>query len=167
MHIGKAIPSKFLRILGLSPERAYSYPYSVKIVIVFVPPFGILLFIACILYSALLAYVQFPLFAIRTAIDNFYDSISSKSRYAKEESPTEKNKKCFTLISKIRNSCGMGIFAQEDLPTLMYCESFYESLFQFCLSTMYIHFTQRSTCKQSFWNRDFRHHSYTHILCFN
>ena len=36
MHIGKTIPSKFLRILGLTPERAYSYSYSMKIVIVFV-----------------------------------------------------------------------------------------------------------------------------------
>ena len=110
-----------------------SYPKSLKIAII-IPPLGILLFIALMCYSAFLAYVQFPLFAIRVALEDVYKTSSGGCK-VKLNQVIRKSKAMSKLIAKAKACCGLGIFYEHDINHLKATEALFESFCQFILSS--------------------------------
>ena len=131
----------FLRIFNLTPEEVNSYPTSLKVVIV-MPPLGIILFITLIFYSAFLAYVQFPLFAIKIALEDLYRT-SSVGCKAKIDQVFRRNKTTSKMISKAKPFCGLGIFDEYSIVVLKANEAFFESVFQFILSIVFFLYTRK------------------------
>jgi len=139
---GERLPGKswtivFLTVFNLTPEKASSFRTFVKVMIVFVPPFGILSFLMLMIYSVFIAYVQYPLFALRITIEELYDTLSKETRL-KIECVVGKYKIIETLLMKMRAFCGMSILVKDDLPYLRMGEALCESLLQLLLSMCYI-----------------------------
>ena len=132
---------RFLRMFNLTPEEVNSYPTSLKIIIV-IPPFGIVVFITLMCYSAFLAYVQFPLFAISVALKDVYKTASGLCK-VKLDQVVKKSKTKSNRISKAKTICGLGILDEDDIVRMKSIEAFYESFFQFLLSSFFFCLTKK------------------------
>jgi len=131
----------FLRMFNLTPEEVDSYPTTLKVALV-IPPLGIVLFIALMCYSAFLAYVQFPLFAIRIALEDVYKTSSGGCKQ-KVDQFFRRNKTMSKMISNAKACCGLGLFEEDDIVDLKGTEAICESFFQFILSTFFFQLTKK------------------------
>ena len=113
--------------------------YFVAIVI---PPLGIVLFIALMCYSAFLCYVQFPLFAIRIALEDVYKASSGGCKQ-KVDQFFRRNKTMSKMISNAKACCGLGLFEEDDIVGLKSVEASCESLYQLMLSTFFFRLTKK------------------------
>ena len=131
----------FLRMFMLTPEKVNSYQDCLIIALV-CTPLGILLLIALMCYSALIAYVQFPLFAIRVALEDVYKTLSEGWK-EKVDQFFRRNKIMSKMLSIAKAFCGLGIFDEDDIVELKGTEALLESLFQFILSTVFFRTTKK------------------------
>ena len=75
-------------------------------------------------YSAFLAYVQFPLFAIRVALEDVYKTSSGGCK-VKLNQVIRKSKAMSKLIAKAKACCGLGIFYEHDINHLKATEALF------------------------------------------
>ena len=133
---------KLLRIFGLTQEKVHLFPTYLKLLVMFVPPLGMVTFIIVMLYAAFLCYVQFPLFAIRVALENIYKELSERSR-AKMNKAYGKHETILTMLSKGKKICGLEILNEGDISRFKVIEALHESFFQLFLSLFYFMITER------------------------
>ena len=115
----------FLSALCLTPEKVNSIHICLKLMI-WLSPFVILLIMMIFGYSIFLAYILYPVFAIKTAINDVCVA-ASKTCKSKFQTAEEKYQK---------NFCGMQFMTQEDELTMKSYEVFYEAFPQATLAMM-------------------------------
>ena len=144
---------KLLHIFGLTQEKVHLFPTYLKLLVMFVPPLGIATFAIVMFYAAFLCYVQFPLYAIRVALENIYKELLERSR-AKVDKVFGKHETILTIISKGKNFCGLGILNEDDISSYKMIEAIYESAFQYGLSLFYFNLTQKYDLEGNYIERN-------------
>ena len=133
---------KLLQVFGLTQEKVHLFPTYLKLLVMFVPPLGMVTFTIVTIYATFLCYVQFPLFAIRVAFENIHKELSEGSR-AKVNKAYGKHETILTMISKGKKICGLGILNEDDILRFKYMEAASESSYQYTLSLFYFNQTQK------------------------